>query len=118
LDPQVLNKLKFKQSSDRKNWQGLNVLFSGVPGTSVHLNGRDILYFKEEKEHVEALEKVLDLATQMFSLSCPSAQAPTNQNAIRFSFTEKLKTNKDEKGRPLYDDYLLEKVNAVVASQT
>ena len=44
-------------------------MHSGVPGTSQHLNGKDILMFRQEKEHFEAQEKVLDLFTQIYDLS-------------------------------------------------
>jgi hypothetical protein len=33
FDPSVLAALKFKQSAERKHWQGVNVTHSGIPGT-------------------------------------------------------------------------------------
>lgn len=37
IEIQLLNKLKFQQSSERKNWQGINVRHAGIPG-NVTLN--------------------------------------------------------------------------------
>ena len=42
------------------------MLHFGVPGTSQYLNGRDLMMFKQEKDHLEAQEKVLDLFTQIY----------------------------------------------------
>ena len=54
----------------------------------------------------------MELITQIFDVLTQTSGAVTNKDIIKFQFIEKLKTNKDEKGRPLYDDLLNERVNS------
>jgi hypothetical protein len=49
IDPNVLIKLKFQQISERKSWQGINVLFSGIPGTTSLIPNEGIMMFQEER---------------------------------------------------------------------
>jgi hypothetical protein len=54
FDHAVLQKLKFQQSAERKIWQGVNVLYSGIPGTSSLIPNEGILMFQEERDEIEA----------------------------------------------------------------
>jgi hypothetical protein len=45
FDENVLQKLKFQQSAERKSWQGVNVMYSGIPGTSSLIPSEGILMF-------------------------------------------------------------------------
>ena len=54
FDPNVLQKLKFQQSAERKSWQGVNVMYSGIPGTSSLIPSEGILMFQEERDEIEA----------------------------------------------------------------
>jgi hypothetical protein len=61
---------------------------------------------------------VLELITQIFEVLTQTSGEVTNKDIIKFQFIEKLKTNKDEKGRPLYDDLLNERVNSIPQSSS
>jgi hypothetical protein len=61
---------------------------------------------------------VLELITQIFEVLTQTSGEITNKDIIKFQFIEKLKTNKDEKGRPLYDDLLNERVNSIPQSSS
>jgi len=61
---------------------------------------------------------VLELVTQIFDVLTQTSGEVTNKDIIKFQFIEKLKTNKDEKGRPLYDDLLNERVNSIPQSSS
>ena len=115
LDASVIARIKFQQSYERRNWKGLNVSYAGVPGTSQHLNAREILMFSNEKDHIESQDKLLDFFIQV-SDACSSSQFLSNNEFTKFCFSEKLKIGKDEKGNPIYDEVLLKRVNAVQAS--
>ncbi len=54
LDVSVIARIKYQQSYERRNWHGMNVSYAGVPGTSQHLNAREILMFSNEKDHIES----------------------------------------------------------------
>ena len=48
IDPQVLARIKFSQIGERRNWEGINVHYSGIPGNiSLNINER-MLLFKPE----------------------------------------------------------------------
>ena len=50
IDPQVLARIKFSQIGERRNWEGINVHYSGIPGNiSLNINER-VLLFKQEME--------------------------------------------------------------------
>ena len=61
---------------------------------------------------------MLELVTQIFDVLTQTSGEVTNKDIIKFQFIEKLKTNKDEKGRPLYDDLLNERVNSIPQSSS
>ena len=61
FDNAVLQKLKFQQSAERKSWQGVNVLYSGIPGTSSLIPNEGILMFQEERDEIEAQTKIVDI---------------------------------------------------------
>ena len=61
---------------------------------------------------------MLELITQIFDMLTQTSGEVTNKDIIKFQFIEKLKTNKDEKGRPLYDDLLNERVNSIPQSSS
>ena len=61
---------------------------------------------------------MLELITQIFDVLTQTSGEVTNKDIIKFQFIEKLKTNKDEKGRPLYDDLLNERVNSIPQSSS
>lgn len=54
IDYQILNKLRFQQSAERKQWQGVNVTYSGIPGTSTLNQNERVLMFKEERAEMDA----------------------------------------------------------------
>ena len=60
----------------------------------------------------------MELITQIFDVLTQTSGEVTNKDIIKFQFIEKLKTNKDEKGRPLYDDLLNERVNSIPQSSS
>lgn len=60
----------------------------------------------------------MELITQIFEVLTQTSGEITNKDIIKFQFIEKLKTNKDEKGRPLYDDLLNERVNSIPQSSS
>ena len=47
-------KLKFQQAAEQKSWQGVNVLYSGIPGTSSLVPFEKILMFQYEQHEFEA----------------------------------------------------------------
>lgn len=61
FDPNVLMKLKFQQTAERKAWQGVNVLYSGIPGTSSLIPYERTLMFQEERDEMEAQDKIADI---------------------------------------------------------
>lgn len=84
---------------------------AGIPGTSQNLNGRDIRMFPQEKDHLEAQDKLLDFFIFTFDQCTQTQNTLSNANFSRFYFTEKLKVNKDERGNPVYDDAFMKRVN-------
>jgi len=57
----VLARIKFSQIGERRNWEGINVHYSGIPGNiSLNINER-VLLFKQEMEGIQAAEIVLNL---------------------------------------------------------
>jgi len=61
-------KLKFQQSAERKSWQGVNVLYSGIPGTSSLIPYERTLMFQEERDEVEAQNKITDIFRDIYDI--------------------------------------------------
>jgi len=61
-------KLKFQQSAERKSWQGVNVLYSGIPGTSSLIPYERTLTFQEERDEVEAQNKITDIFRDIYDI--------------------------------------------------
>ena len=48
IDPQVLARLKFCQIGERRNWEGINVQYAGIPGNvSLNINERQLMFQPE-----------------------------------------------------------------------
>ena len=48
LDPQVLARIKFSQIGERRNWEGINVQYAGIPGNvSLNINERQLMFQPE-----------------------------------------------------------------------
>jgi hypothetical protein len=92
------------------------ITHAGIPGTSMNLNGRDIRMFPQEKDHLEAQDKLLDFFIYIFEQCTQTQNLLSNANFTRFYFTERLKVPKDEKNNPIYDDALMKRVNAIQVS--
>lgn len=50
----VLQKLRFQQISERKNWQGIDVKHAGIPGTTTLNLKEGTAMFQEERDDAEA----------------------------------------------------------------
>ena len=48
IDPQVLARLKFSQIGERRNWEGINVQYAGIPGNvTLNINERQLMFQHE-----------------------------------------------------------------------
>jgi len=61
-------KLKFQQAAEQKSWQGINVLYSGIPGTSSLIPFEKILMFQYEQHEFEAQDKIIDIFRDIHDL--------------------------------------------------
>lgn len=61
FDYNVLSKLRFQQISERKQWQGVNVTYSGIPGTSSLIPNEGIMMFVEERGEMDAQAKIFEV---------------------------------------------------------
>ena len=71
IDPQVLARIKFSQIGERRNWESINVHYSGIPGNiSLNINER-VLLFKEFKvePHLTSESRTLLQSSGAFSQS-------------------------------------------------
>ena len=80
IDPNILSRIKFQQISERKAWQGLNVQFSGVPGTTTLIPNEGILMFSEERQELDAQDKIVDIFREFLDIILGSAVNVSNFN--------------------------------------
>lgn len=68
LDPFVLHKLQFHQRAEKKNWQGIKVEYSGIPGNITLERGERMTMFPMEMHEMQAAEKVLDIFREFIDI--------------------------------------------------
>lgn len=74
IDYQVLSKLRFQQISERKQWQGVNISYSGIPGTSSLNPNEGIMMFVEERGEIDAQTKIIDIFKEIHEVITGSLQ--------------------------------------------
>lgn len=91
IDSNILSRIKFQQISERKSWQGLNVNFSGVPGTTTLIPNEGILMFTEERQEMDAQDKIVDVFREFLDIILGSAM-----NVSNFNQNNQLKAKRNE----------------------
>lgn len=74
FDYNVLSKLRFQQISERKQWQGVNVTYSGIPGTSSLIPNEGIMMFVEERGEMDAQVKIVEIFKEIQEVVLGSLQ--------------------------------------------